>query len=67
MTKFTCVHNNFNVLDLEKSVAFYQEALCLPRIPQRTAEEDSFILPFNGDDTSTTQEDQNWLRHRKGP
>lgn len=55
MTKFTCVHNNFNVLDLEKSVAFYQEALGLHVIRQRTAEDGSFILTFMGDDTSSHQ------------
>ena len=67
MTKFTCVHNNFNVLDLEKSVAFYQEALVLHVIRQRTAEDGSFILTFMGDDTSSHQVELTWLRDRKEP
>ena len=67
MTKFTCVHNNFNVLDLEKSVAFYQEALGLHVIRQRTAEDGSFILTFMGDDTSSHQVELTWLRDRTEP
>ena len=29
--KFTFAHNNFNVMDLEKSLKFYEEALGLDR------------------------------------
>ena len=30
--KFTMVHNNFNVRDLDKSIKFYEDALGLNRV-----------------------------------
>ena len=33
--KFRFAHNNFNVLDLEKSVRFYQEALQLTEVRRK--------------------------------
>ena len=30
--KFKFIHNNFNVMDLEKSLAFYREALGLEEV-----------------------------------
>ncbi len=65
MLKFTCVHNNFNVLDMEKSIAFYKEALGLHVVRQRTAEDGSFILTFLADDSSAHQVELTWLRDRK--
>lgn len=67
MPKFTCVHNNFNILDMEKSIAFYKEALGLHVVRQRTAEDGSFTLTFMADDTSTHQVELTWLRDRKDP
>ena len=41
---FTFAHNNFNVLDLDKSLAFYKEALGLTEVRRVAAEDGSFIL-----------------------
>ena len=35
--KFTFAHNNFNVMDLEKSLKFYEEALGLKEVKQTEA------------------------------
>ena len=42
--EFTFAHNNFNVLDLEKSLKFYEEALGLKEDHRKVAEDGSFIL-----------------------
>ena len=48
MTTFN--HFNFNVLDPEKSLAFYKEALNLTPVREKTAEDGSFRLVYLGDE-----------------
>ena len=47
--QFTFAHYNYNVLDLEKSLAFYKEALGLEEVRRKEAEDGSFIIVFLGD------------------
>lgn len=47
MFKFN--HFNFNVFDLEKSLAFYKEALDLTPVREKTASDGSFKLVYLGD------------------
>ncbi len=47
--KFLFNHQNFNVLDLEKSIAFYEEALGLTVNRTYKASDGSFILTYMGD------------------
>lgn len=63
--KFTFLHNNFNVLDLEKSLKFYQDALGLIETKRKIAQDGSFILVFLGDEISSHQLELTWLRDRK--
>ena len=42
---FRFCHNNFNVLDLEKSIAFYEKALGLKEVKRKTADR---ISPESG-------------------
>ena len=44
---FKFIHNNFNVLDLEKSLAFYENALGLKEVKRMNAEDGSFILVYD--------------------
>lgn len=44
--EFTFAHNNFNVLDLEKSLKFYEEALGLKEDHRKVAADGSFILVY---------------------
>ena len=53
--KFAFNHNNINVIDLEKSIAFYKEALGLKEIRRKEAADGSFILVFLGDDSTIPQ------------
>jgi len=62
--KFVFSHNNLNVLNLEKSVSFYQKALGLKEVRRKEAEDGSFILVFLGDETTPHQLELTWLRDR---
>ena len=46
MAKFRFVHNNINVLDLLKSLCFYQEALGLSEVRRIAPEDGSFIIVY---------------------
>lgn len=60
--KFQFAHNNFNVVDLEKSLAFYKEALGLSEIRRKDASDGSFTLVFLGDEVTPHQLELTWLR-----
>ncbi|MEE1312138.1 MAG: VOC family protein [Lachnospiraceae bacterium] len=60
-------HFNFNVLDLDKSLAFYKEALGLDVVREIVASDNSFILKYLSDGTSDFQLELTWLRDRKEP
>ncbi len=65
--KFTFNHNNFNVLDLQKSIAFYEEALGLKVVRKYEAPDGSFILVYLGDGETQHHLELTWLRDRKEP
>lgn len=65
--QFTFAHNNFNVLNLEKSLAFYKEALQLVEVRRREAPDGSFILAFLGDGQTLHQLELTWMKDRKEP
>ena len=61
--KFKFIHNNFNVKDLAKSLAFYQEALGLTEVRREVPADGSFILVYLGDGgASSHQLELTWLR-----
>ena len=59
--------NNFNVLDLEKSLKFYEDALGLKEVRRKVAGDGSFILVYLGDGQTPHQLELTWLRDRKEP
>ena len=66
MTKF--YHFNFNVLDLDRSLAFYRGALNLSPLREKEASDGSFKLVFLGDGAdSAFQLELTWLRDRTEP
>jgi lactoylglutathione lyase len=67
MVNFRFAHNNLNVLDLEKSVAFYKKALNLKEIKRYEAPDKSFRLVFLGDGESPHRLELTWLRDRREP
>ena len=65
--KFKFCHNNFNVLDLEKSLEFYEKALGLKEVKRKVADDGSFILIYLGDGQTTHTLELTWLRDWKKP
>ena len=57
-------HFNFNVLDLEKSLAFYEKALGLKEVRRKVASDESFILVYLGDTEGHFTLELTWLRAR---
>jgi len=65
--KFTIDHFNINVLDLEKSLTFYDTALGLKEISRKTAEDGSYKIVFLGDDASSSKIELTWLKSMDRP
>ena len=60
-------HFNFNVLDLDRSLAFYKEALGLEPVRVKDAADGSFQLVYLGDGRTGFQLELTWLRGREKP
>lgn len=59
---FKMAHTNFNVFDLDKSLAFYKEALGLTEERRSEEPEGKFIIVFLGDNSSGHKLELTWLR-----
>ena len=60
-------HFNFNVLDLDKSIRFYEEALGLKEVRRMEASDGSFILVYMGEEKTGFLLELTWLRDREEP
>lgn len=60
-------HFNFNVLDLERSLKFYDQALGLKPVREKVAADGSYKLVFLGDGESDFTLELTWLRDREAP
>ena len=56
---FQMIHENYNVSDLEKSLAFYEEALGLHE--KRRIHGDGFIIVYVGNEESDFELELTWL------
>jgi len=65
--RFQFAHNNFNVVDLDKSIAFYQNALGLTETRRIKAADGAFIIVFLGDGESKHLLELTWLKDRREP
>jgi len=65
MVKFN--HYNFNVLHLEKSLAFYKEALGLVPVKEKRDPDGAFILVYLGDGSGGFTLELTWLDGREEP
>ncbi|MCL2815459.1 MAG: VOC family protein [Oscillospiraceae bacterium] len=61
---FKLTHANINVLDLEKSLAFYKDALGMEAARRHKAKDGSFELAFLSDGSGTCQIELTWLREK---
>ena len=60
-------HFNFNVLDLEKSIAFYKEAIGLSVVSKKDSSDGSFKIVYLGDGRTGFNLELTWMRDRKEP
>lgn len=58
-------HFNINVLDLQRSIAFYEKALGLKEHHRKEASDGSFILVYLADDQENFLLELTWLRDRQ--
>lgn len=65
--QFKMCHENYNVLNLEKSLAFYEKALGLKPMKRIDAEDGSFIIIYIGNETTDFLLELTWLRDRTEP
>ena len=65
--RFRFDHTNLNVMDLSKSLAFYEEALGLKETARQQSGDGGFVLVFLGDGVTGHQLEITWLRDRKEP
>lgn len=63
--QFTFNHTNFNVLNLQRSLDFYREALGLTEV--RRIENPDFTIVYLGDGMSPFQLELTWLKGRTEP
>ncbi|MGL6064362.1 MAG: VOC family protein [Fusobacteriaceae bacterium] len=65
--KFIFNHFNINVLNLEKSVAFYENALSLKEVRRKEAADGSYLIVYMGDGETGFSIELTWLRDRELP
>ena len=65
--KFTLSHTNINVLDMEKSLAFYKAALGMDVVRRTKADDGSFELAFISDGSSSHNLELTWLQSKDSP
>ena len=65
--KFKMIHENYNVLDLDRSLKFYEEALGLTERRRKVADDGSFIIVYIGNAETDFEMELTWLRDRTEP
>lgn len=60
--KFSMIHENYNVADLDVSIAFYEKALGLKECRRKTAADGSFILVYMKNENADFELELTWLR-----
>ena len=62
---FKMIHENYNVFDLKRSMAFYEEALGLTERHRIEPADGSYLIVYIGNDESDFELELTWLRDRK--
>ena len=65
--KFKMIHENYNILDLKRSLEFYEKALGLTEKRRKEAEDGSFIIVYVGSEESDFELELTWMRDWKEP
>ena len=64
---YTMIHQNFNVYDLERSMAFYEKALGLHESRRMVAEDGSYKIVYMRSDMSPFELELTWLAEMNRP
>ena len=59
---FTMVHENYNVSNLDASIAFYGKALGLHELRRKTASDGSYIIAYLANENASFELELTWLR-----
>lgn len=65
--QFKMVHENYNVFDLDRSLAFYREALGLTERRRKTAQDGSYIIVYVGNEHSDFELELTWMKSYDRP
>ena len=65
--QFKMIHENYNVVDLDRSLGFYAEALGLTETRRKEAKDGSFIIVYVGNENSDFELELTWLRDHPQP
>lgn len=60
--QFKMYHENYNVSNLEASLAFYEKALGLHEVKRKEAADGSYIIVFVGNETTDFLLELTWLK-----
>lgn len=60
--RFKMIHENFNVSDLEVSLAFYEKALGLKEVRRKPAKDGSHILVYLANEETDFELELTWLK-----
>lgn len=63
--QFKMIHENYNVTDLDRTLAFYENALGLTEKRRKTSE--NFTIVFIGNDQSDFELELTWLKDHPQP
>lgn len=65
--RFRMFHENYNVLDLNRSLQFYEKALGLTEQRRKEASDGSYMIVYVGNEETDFQLELTWLRDRTEP
>ena len=64
---FKMIHENYNVRDLDVSLAFYEKALGLHEVRRKTHPEGKYIIVYLANDQADFELELTWLRDHPQP
>ena len=64
---FKMIHENYNVRDLDVSIAFYEKALGLREVRRKTHPEGNYIIAYLANDQADFELELTWLRDHPQP
>ena len=65
--KFRMIHENYNVLDLDRSKAFYKKALGMEEVRRIEAPDGSYTIVYLANEESDFQLELTWMRNMDRP